>query len=342
MKVREVRIRGFRNFQSTTQIRFTSDLTGEVRPITVLAGSNGSGKTTVLRVILAGMQSMLEQSNDLRRELRGGGGVALMLQMSEGEGRPSTSDELPIALGAEAAALAADAPELQPWIYQGAVWRDLGGTFSTPWDRVRLWVESMERDEAPIRGGALFFPHGRWFETPQQGPIEPPPAHREWIWEYDPKQTWSGSLAHQWVWQNYLDLEQQREGRPNLAPFVETIETVLGAGRKLLIRQGRVHISHPDGRLVEPHQLPSGEQQILTLFGELARQLRPGAIVLIDEIELSLHPALLRAVFSHLLRVAARLDLQFIVTTHSMDLVSLAGPDLVVNLDDLGAIGGGS
>jgi predicted ATP-dependent endonuclease of OLD family len=70
------------------------------------------------------------------------------------------------------------------------------------------------------------------------------------------------------------------------------------------------------GDEIEPHQLPSGQQQVLTLFGELARRLRPGAVIFIDEIELSLHPALQRAVLSHLRRLAREYDLQIVVTTH--------------------------
>lgn len=86
---------------------------------------------------------------------------------------------------------------------------------------------------------------------------------------------------------------------------------------------------------VEPHQLPSGQQQILTLFGEIVRRLRPGAIVLIDELELSLHPALQRAVLAHLRRLALEHDLQVVVTTHSMEIVAAAAPHEVVNLDDM-------
>lgn len=190
--------------------------------------------------------------------------------------------------------------------------------------------------EQPLVDGLLHFPHNRWIDHKQRGPIEPPLERSPWLFRFEPTSQWSGSLSQLWVWQNYLDLEQQAEGRPRLAPFVRIIEEILGEGQNIRIREGQVRIIRPrSGDEVEPHQLPSGQQQILTLFGELARRLRPGAVVLIDEIELSLHPALQRAVLSHLRRLAREYDLQIIVTTHSMEIIANVAEHEVVNLDDM-------
>ena len=117
---------------------------------------------------------------------------------------------------------------------------------------------------------------------------------------------------------------------------MEPIERILGRGQKILIREGHVRIERPAlGDQVEPHQLPSGEQQILALFGEIIRHLRPGGLLLIDELEISLHPALQRAAIYHLRELARIHDLQVIVSTHSLEIVSAVSPHEVINLDEM-------
>ncbi|MEZ4432710.1 MAG: ATP-binding protein [bacterium] len=144
------------------------------------------------------------------------------------------------------------------------------------------------------------------------------------------------SLPQLWFFSELLDLEAQAEGRPNLTSFIDAIEDLLGQGQRVRIKRGRVTIERPRlGDVIEPHRLPSGELQILTLFGELLRHLRPGAIVLIDELEISLHPALQRAVIHKLRALARKHDLQIILTTHSMEVVSSVTPQEVVLLDNI-------
>ena len=58
-------------------------------------------------------------------------------------------------------------------------------------------------------------------------------------------------------------------------------------------------------------------------------------MVLIDEAEISLHPALQRSVLHHLRQLGRKYDLQIILTTHSMELVRAAGPGEVINLDNM-------
>jgi ABC-type histidine transport system ATPase subunit len=157
-----------------------------------------------------------------------------------------------------------------------------------------------------------------------------------WLYRFSPSEQWQGSLSQLWVWQNYLDLEAAREGRPGLTPFIEAVEELLGEDQRVVIRQGQVYVHRPKlGDEVGLQQLPAGLQQVLTIFGELVRRMRPGAVVLIDEMELSLHPALQRKVLFHLRQLTAKYDLQVIVSTHSMEVVSTVGPHEVVNLDNM-------
>lgn len=319
MKIRELQIEKVRSFRGRHRLSFEDPLTGQVRPLTVIVGSNGCGKTTALEVMFQMTASAFEEDRDATAEMnhmtRGSGAASVTWNADDlrddlREVTHQTGGQDPVAV----------VNETYTWHMRRQ-------------DHARWPPYAMRAGTRPLQGGLLVFWHDRWTSQPEKGSVEPPPDQKSWLWTYEPDHRWKGSLAQHWVWQNYLDLEAQAEGRPNLAPFVEVIEEVLGAGRKVSIRRGRVHVTTPYGEAVEPWQLPSGEQQILTLFGELARQMRPGAVVLIDEVEISLHPALQRKVIHIMRRLAARYDLQFIVTTHSLEIVRAVDPSEVLDLD---------
>lgn len=338
MKVREVRIRNFRNFRSPGAdgrvVSFVDPLTDQVRPLSVLVGSNGCGKTTVLDVIegLLGfafghIQRLNERDpgGQLRRQgyaeilMEFPGVVPNPLRIALGNKVPSAEDE-----GRNINQIAA--------LYQ----QDANAmvTYNDGQEALQRWVQRMINDQEPYRGGLIHFPHRRWVEHEQKGAIKEPSVSKDWLFRFEERDGWNGSLSQLWVWQNYLDLEQKREGRPNLTPFVDEVEAILGRGRKVTIRNGRVYIEE-SGRGVQLHQLPSGEQQVLTLFGEIIRQMRPGGVLMIDEVEISLHPALQRVVLHRLRELARRHDLQVILTTHSMDIVAAVAPEELVNLDEM-------
>lgn len=361
MKIREIRVQNFRNFgPELRSVKFYDEATGLVRPISVLVGSNGCGKTTLLEL----MVSLLESAARIapRRDDNGDPLVVMASGISHGiSAGPCGLAYAALQAGAKVGVrvgfeVDAGAELEEPlWIGVNEVGRtddarDIVWPHDVKGRRRRLleypgaatmlqaWIAEMTQS-GELRGGVLYLPHNRWIEREQTGSIAPPTAERPWIYRFSAAGKWEESLAQFWVWQNYLDLEQGREGRPNLAPFVETIEEILGRGRKVKIQNGRVRIERPEfGDSVELHQLPSGEQQILTIFGEIIRMLRPGAVILIDEVEISLHPALQRAVLFHLRRLAAKYDLQVILTTHSMEIVSAVAPEEVINLDDMAVV----
>lgn len=336
MKVREVRFQHIRGFgEGLRCVPFYDPDTDQVRPLSVLVGSNGCGKTTVLEMI----EGMLcweayEQPPASRRllvDVMRQGYAAVQYRLDEPIFPASQSAQVWLEF-ANSEHLPSHRPSVEPVLS----FLRAGKSFGTSGDRDSWenWRDQHERGRGELRGGLLYFPHNRWFEQPNPGTIRDPQHQKQWMFHFEPHSKWEGSLAEFWVWQNYLDLEAAREGRPNLLPFIELIEQILGRGRRVVIHKARVHIQDGDRR-IEPHELPSGEQQILTLFGEILRQLRPGAIILIDEIEISLHPALQRAVLAHLRNLARLYDLQIIVTTHSMDIVRSVSPREIVNLDDM-------
>ncbi|HSN98491.1 MAG TPA: AAA family ATPase [Candidatus Nanopelagicales bacterium] len=337
MKIREVHVQHFRNFgEGYPPIRFYDESTGLVRPLSVLVGSNGSGKSTVFQIIEGLLSYALDVVEDkpITRELREKGYAAVHVEFDSNA--PQDLGALWVALGRKDRAPPGyrDLENLMCRLEQR------GGS-GKPYERkgprqaLNQWVGSMMRGDVDLRDGLLSFPHDRWIEHEQRGAIESPPRARPWLFRFDHESGWQGSLSQLWVWQNYLDLEQRREGRENLLPFVDPIEKILGRGQKIVIREGHVRIERPWGASVEPHQLPSGEQQVLALFGEIIRRLRPGAVILVDEIEISLHPALQRAVLYHLRELARDHDLQIVISTHSMEIVESVSPSEIINMDDM-------
>lgn len=339
MKIREVRIQNFRNFGPALRtISFVDELTQQARPLSVLVGSNGSGKTTVLLVIEALLDFAIKtyESHPLSKELRNSGFADLTVEFGD-RAPDDVQPRLRIALGRHDRTTVAASEYGEKDIRLPKPRESSMESVSRMANHgpILRWTNDMTDGTAPLTDGLLFFPHQRGQDHEQRGTISEPPQARQWLFHYTPNASWEGSLSQLWVWQNYLDLEQARDQRPNLTPFVAAIETILGAGRKVVIRQGRVTVTHPTLGAVELHQLPSGEQQILMLFGEIIRRLRPGAVLIIDEIEISLHPALQRAVLFHLRKLAREYDLQIIVTTHSMEIVSAVAPEELINLDDM-------
>jgi hypothetical protein len=206
-------------------------------------------------------------------------------------------------------------------------------------------VDKMRRGETPLHDGLIYFPQSRQLfpSSPKRGGIQPPPPHRDWISRVTPTNEWQGGLESLWVWQNYLDLEASAQGQAteHLKSFVKTVEDVLGEDRKISVKEGRVMVpvawrqNGDEALKVRLDQLPSGEQQALLLFGELARRRRPGAVILVDEPETSLHPTLQRLVVHQLRKFAREWDSQLILATHSLEVLRAVHESQRIILDQL-------
>ncbi len=142
------------------------------------------------------------------------------------------------------------------------------------------------------------------------------------------------------------DLENEIRLNENPHYRAREIEVVRNAISKFLkgfsglrIRRSplRMVISKNEQELVI-NQLSDGEKGILTLVGDLARRLaiaNPGledplqgeGVVMIDEIELHLHPAWQREIIPNLIKAFSKI--QFIVTTHSPQVLSEIQPECI-------------
>lgn len=357
MRIRELLFKDFRSFRGERRITFTDPLTSLVRPVTVLAGSNGSGKTTILETIEALLAFVLEPDNpsDLITEAFETSLICMQVELSARE--LTADDEQPgmldfldidapsylhIVVGRRD--LAPGSPEREwPNLFCRLVQRGVQGKQlvrkNALAEKLRKSVSLMHQGKAELRGGLIYFPHNRQLGATRGGPIEPPPEERAWRLHFSPSDRWQGSLEQLWVWQNYLDLERGSADHKHLTPFVASVQSILGKGRAVLVREGRALVSASwsvngdSGSLIQLDQLPSGEQQTLLLFGELARRRRPGVVIAIDEVENSLHPTLQRQVMGNLHAIAREWDAQVIVATHSLEVIHSVRGGAFINLD---------
>lgn len=136
---------------------------------------------------------------------------------------------------------------------------------------------------------------------------------------------------------------------PALTCVRRAIETMIGDVSDLQIKRNPVRmVVNKGGKEIRVDMLSDGEKCTLALLGDLARRLtlaKPCAenplegygIVLIDEIELHMHPSWQRRILHVLKEVFP--NIQFIVTTHSPQVLGEAGIDykiISLKLDDEG------
>ncbi|TGN99816.1 hypothetical protein PN36_33265 [Candidatus Thiomargarita nelsonii] len=93
-----------------------------------------------------------------------------------------------------------------------------------------------------------------------------------------------------------------------------------------------------NGTLLNINQLSAGEKMLMILVADLARRLiianptsdnplQGDGVVLIDEIDLHLHPSWQRAIVPHLMKIFS--NCQFIITTHSPQIISHVKPESI-------------
>lgn len=120
------------------------------------------------------------------------------------------------------------------------------------------------------------------------------------------------------------DVLQKLSVFDNLCARVNTFKRI--ANSRLLYKQISVstkglEVSTPDGSDIDLEMLSSGEQHQLVLLYDLLFGIEEGALILIDEPELSLHVAWQRALLGDLQEMASLSDFSVLLATHSPQII---------------------
>lgn len=175
----------------------------------------------------------------------------------------------------------------------------------------------------------VYFPHYRVLRPVEGDQVHREPSVYRWVHEFSTVTSFAGSLDSAFIWLDYAEPEGYAWIR-ELADGLDLAGKTFSVDRKSL----QVMVNTASGGQHPLALLSSGEQNILIFAIELGRRLLPGSIVLIDEIENSLHPAFQMKLGRILLEMQKKTPFQLIVTTHAPALLDVFGADRTLLLTE--------
>lgn len=326
MKIRSLTLENFRGFESASL-----DLD---RPLTVLFGVNGAGKSSVLAACAMALSRVLVEVN--ARSVAAGKSVVWHHYNEDGDvrrGAEHLTVKATLANGDVVAEVVVRHPSSATRL----------GILNVAFDRLHHAAPSVasyyaaSRDVAPARDAFAPETHGK----------EGPPRHddsmvagelrfRSFFQWFRAREDAENELK---VARRDLSLED-----PQLGAVRRAIAGILPGYSGLRIQRDPLHmVIRKQEELLLLDQLSDGERLLLVLAADLARRLATAypqagdplqgeGVVLIDEVELHLHPSWQRKVLPALR--ATFPNCQLIVTTHSPQVLSEVPNDAVVLVDD--------
>jgi|GEM_PF-1218269 len=329
MRVKRLLLSNYRGFASL-------DLDLD-HPMTILVGPNGVGKSTLLTAIATSYTGLANQLQKLRMGL-----VPDPSDLREGQ----------------------DSGEIRAEFSDGMV----GGyrLFIPPGTNERA-CENISRSEArPEHLFLVFFQTERGLKTAEVQAQPPPRPAKSWEalepdspWEIDDASVelfWPGYARFVRWFKDREDIEnEQRVARGDLGLQDPQLKAVRDAVAGLMPGFSRLRIQRSPRPVMvitkgdtqfRLDQLSDGERNLIALTGELARRMAVASprsddprqlegVVLIDEIEQHIHPGLQREILPRLR--SAFPNVQFIVSTHSPQVLSTAPRDAIVAVDNFAA-----
>lgn len=297
------------------------DASGKTLPVCVIGGANGSGKTTVLEVVWRMALMISTQS------YAGKAGEYLQVDWLIGEKSFSTFYGTP-PIGTVLAKKYCGIKRELSKLGKGQV---LSFESSAFYPVIKQKIEQLHNgvDSGtgskiyPLGIGSLIYlPHNRSLEPVFSDQVQKETDQYEFVRRIESVRQFPGSLTSYLIWLEYSDtdrFEVMRQFLNNLNFDGKTFHV----NRKEL----DVFVKTKDGHEHKLHELSSGEQNLLIILIELYRKLLPGSVVLIDEIENSLHPAYQHRLAQGLLALQKEIPYQLIVTTHAPAFVEIFGEE---------------
>lgn len=329
MRIHELVLENYRAFGERRTFPISESFTG-------IAGINGRGKTSLLDGLALLASRILPHISPARSGYRSVG--PLDLHNGHGVLRLSmkiTCGDIPIdfAVGFEEGAKAPEVTKLPPAVKAAAR---------------RVYGDPNRADDAsPL---VVYFTTDRaGYRLPKRLPTEVPRGQAA---------AYAGALFNRTV--NFRDFmarfrssvvleEEQRRSNPNylgdraVRAISDALSTFLGGFHNLRVELSPLRLLvDKDGQSFNLSQLSDGERSFLAMICDLGRRLALAnpelqnpleghGVVLIDELELHLHPKWQREVRDKLL--ATFPNVQFVATTHSPFIIQSLQPGELINLD---------
>lgn len=321
MHIKRLRLKNFRGFED-------AELDFEGRRLTVLFGVNGSGKSSVLAALVCVCSDLLKQ----------------MLKSSHGWGLSLHSEDL---------RLRADHMLMEVNFSSD----ELCGAYRLQYDRNRSPIGKWLSAPPSLIGFLPIFFEAERRISALQNVLEETVREAELRGEHRyvlSDALFAGTLGFQTFF-NWFKEREDAENRlkvqsKNLNASDPQLNAVRTAIQNLLPGFSDLRIQHDPLRLevrkgeqtLSINQLSDGEKIILAMSADIARRLamrypnapdplQKEAIVMVDEVELHLHPAWQRRVLPAWLNTFP--NAQFIVTTHSPQVISEVPADSVFCID---------
>lgn len=317
MKVRELSVTNFRGFAGERRFQLSDRFT-------VIAGINGRGKSSLLdglALLLARLLRALSLSAGSGRTISandvhaGQAGASLAMQVSCA-GIPVKYD----------VALSPTSQRVRARGLASAVREQIRRNYGDP---------TREGDQAPV---AVYFTTDRaGYRLPRTLPTDLPTGQRL---------AHHGALSNRMV--DYRDFMARyrlwvRQQSAELAAFNRVLSEFLDGFAEVAVEEDPLRLTvKKAGARISLQQLSDGERAFIALLGDLVRRLSLAnpelqdplaghGVVLIDELELHLHPRWQREVVEKL-RTSFP-NIQFIATTHSPFIIQSLRPGELITLD---------
>ena len=339
--VEELRLTNFRCFEKET---FSLS-----KEFTVFIGDNASGKTAILEALVIGIGAFFLGVDGFRAPFIETDQARLVRYNKYGHYKygqtPTSEPQYPVQVSCRGT-----------WGDRELEWtRTRGGQSQLSTDQGAEDIVNLARRlQSQVRQGEgvvlpliAYYSTGRVWQAPEgrtSGTDEPGSRFRGYEGCLDPASHVSDLIR----WMKTQELIAREEEQPNIV--LEAVKgAITGCVESLQsisynIRQGDLYAYFADGQELPFRMLSDGVRNMLAMvadiacravllnpqFGEKAVERTPG-IVLIDEIDLHLHPRWQRRVVEDLRRTFPRI--QFIATTHSPLIIQSLRPGELVDLE---------
>jgi len=345
MKVREAHIENFKSL-SDLRVDFREPAEGSVRPLTCLLGDNGAGKTTVLQAIalvlsLATRRTRFADEFDwhgfLAERIGSGGStqINLTIELSEREVELTSSlfrhwyDSLSADWRESHQIVEPSTDREITLVYQQNQLTSPGGFAAVNQFLGRYYVKALSKSQPSLRQHFQELGDVFWFDqhrnlgsaSAKRFSTSDGDDHRSEDWQAGVEQLRQYLVG----WWGYHTSPNRSNGKDYIPHLEERFRAVFPERRFVGLAPKDAIGSHAandfyfllesDGRVYDLAEMSSGEQAVFPLVYEFVRLDICNSIVLIDELELHLHPPEQQRLLSALPALGP--NCQFIISTHS-------------------------